>query len=122
MTLNDVGFENVALHAMISQQKRLGALTKFKSNTVKILIATDVASRGLDIPTVQLVLNHNVPAAPKDYIHRVGRTARAGRGGKAITLITPFDIDALHDIESEINTKLTEYKIDGEYCPYRLFF
>lgn len=113
MTLNDVGFENVALHAMIPQQRRLGALAKFKSNTVKILIATDVASRGLDIPTVQLVLNHNVPAAPKDYIHRVGRTARAGRGGKAITLVTPFDIDALHDIESEINIKLTEYKIDG---------
>lgn len=117
MTLNDVGLENVALHAMIQQQQRLSALTKFKSNTIKILIATDVASRGLDIPTVQLVLNHNVPAAPKDYIHRVGRTARAGRGGKAITLVTPFDIDALHNIEKEANIELTEYKIEGKlFC------
>lgn len=118
MTLNDVGFENVALHAMIPQAQRLAALAKFKSNTVKMLIATDVASRGLDIPAVQLVLNHTVPRVPKEYIHRVGRTARAGRGGKAITLVTPYDIDALKAIEKLINTKLTEYKIDGK----RLFF
>lgn len=114
MTLNEVGFENVALHAMISQQQRLSALARFKSNTVKMLIATDVASRGLDIPTVQLVINHNVPRVPKEYIHRVGRTARAGRVGKAITLVSPYDIEALQEIEKLINTKLTEFKIDGE--------
>lgn len=113
MTLNEVGFENVALHAMIPQQQRLAALAKFKSNTVKMLIATDVASRGLDIPTVQLVINHNVPRVSKEYIHRVGRTARAGRGGKAVTLVSPYDIEALQEIEKQINTKLTEFKIDG---------
>lgn len=115
MTLNDVGFENVALHGMIPQPKRLAALAKFKSNTVKMLIATDVASRGLDLPAVQLVVNHKVPKVPKEYIHRVGRTARAGRGGKAITLVSPYDIPALHAIEERINTKMTEFKVDGKY-------
>lgn len=114
MTLNEVGIENVALHGMIPQQQRLAALNKFKSNTVKILIATDVASRGLDIPTVQLVVNHNVPKVAKEYIHRVGRTARAGRIGRAITLVTPYDIKLLQAIEDLINTKLTEYKLNDK--------
>lgn len=116
MMLNEVGFENVALHGMISQSQRLAALARFKSNVVKMLIATDVASRGLDIPTVQLVLNHTLPNVPKEYIHRVGRTARAGRGGMAISIITPYDISNLQEIEKEIKTKLTEFKIDGMYC------
>lgn len=114
MTLNDVGFETVSLHSMISQKERLAALAKFKSNTVKMLIATDVASRGLDIPTVKLVINHNIPRIPKEYIHRVGRTARAGKGGKAITLVTPYDIKLLQTVENHINMKLSELKVDGE--------
>lgn len=118
MTLNEVGFENVALHAMIPQQQRLAALARFKSNTVKMLIATDVASRGLDIPAVQLVLNHSLPTLPKEYIHRVGRTARAGRRGEAITLITPYDIKNLQALEDHIKCKLTEYKIDGKLISY----
>jgi superfamily II DNA/RNA helicase len=61
---------------------------KFKSNFCKYLIATDVASRGLDIPSVEFVLNYDVPKNPKDYVHRVGRTARAGRGGQSVTLVS----------------------------------
>lgn len=114
MTLNEVGFTNVALHAMIKQKERLAALSKFKSNHVKILIATDVASRGLDISAVELVINHTIPNVPKEYIHRVGRTARAGKGGMAVSLITPYDIKLLHAIEDIIGTKLTEYKIDDK--------
>ncbi|XP_059480120.1 probable ATP-dependent RNA helicase DDX49 [Neocloeon triangulifer] len=112
MTLKEVGYDNVCLHGMISQKLRLVALNKFKSNNVKILIATDVASRGLDIPEVQLVINHSVPTVPKEYVHRVGRTARAGRGGDAVTLVTPNDIKLIQAIEELINTKLTEYKTD----------
>ncbi|XP_017783893.1 PREDICTED: probable ATP-dependent RNA helicase DDX49 [Nicrophorus vespilloides] len=112
MMLNEVGFENVALHGMIPQSQRLSSLAKFKSNTIKMLIATDVASRGLDIPTVQLVVNHFVPKIPKEYVHRVGRTARAGRGGKAITLVSPHEILLLQAIEEFIHMKLTEYTID----------
>ncbi|KRT78330.1 helicase, partial [Oryctes borbonicus] len=114
MMLNDVGFENVALHAMIKQTQRLAALARFKSNTIKILIATDVASRGLDIPTVQLIINHTLPRVPKEYIHRVGRTARAGRGGQAISLVSPQDIQKLQNIEEHINTKLTEFKVNDK--------
>lgn len=115
MTLNDVGFTNVALHAMIKQKERLAALNKFKSNHVQILIATNVAARGLDIPLVDLVINHTIPNVPKEYIHRVGRTARASKKGMAISLVTPNDIKLLHTIEDVIGTKLTEYKVDGEY-------
>ncbi|XP_076236495.1 putative ATP-dependent RNA helicase Dbp45A [Calliopsis andreniformis] len=114
MTLNDIGFKNVALHAMIKQRSRLEALSQFKSNHVKILIATDVAARGLDIPMVELVVNHIIPNVQKEYIHRVGRTARAGKGGMAISLITPYDIKLLHAIEDAIGTKLTEYKVNDK--------
>ena len=100
----------VALHSLKSQGERLAGLATFKSGLVKILVATDVASRGLDIPQVELVINSNVPAAPKDYIHRVGRTARAGRGGMAITLMTQYDVDRVKQIEATINTKLVEFE------------
>lgn len=100
----------VALHSLMSQAQRLSALSKFKSGHVKILVATDVASRGLDIPAVELVINSNVPASPKDYIHRVGRTARAGKGGMSVTLVTQYDVERVKAIEAVINTKLTELK------------
>lgn len=71
-----------------------------------------------------MVINHVIPNVPKEYIHRVGRTARAGKNGMAISLITPHDIKLLHAIEDAIGTKLTEYKIDGEYMSYfaRLYY
>lgn len=108
----------VALHSLKSQGERLAGLATFKSGLVKILVATDVASRGLDIPQVELVINSNVPASPKDYIHRVGRTARAGRGGMAITLMTQYDVDRVKQIEATINTKLVEFKTnENEVLP-----
>ena len=86
--VRNLGFQAVTIHGQMSQVKRLGALNKFKSNEKKILFATDIASRGLDIPNVDLVINYDIPANGKDYVHRVGRTARAGRAGKAITLVS----------------------------------
>lgn len=113
MTLNAVGIENVCLHGFMRQRERVASLSKFKSNHVRTLIATDVASRGLDIPSVQLIMNHRLPKQAKEYIHRVGRTARAGRHGVAISIFRfPRDISFLADIEAAINTKLTEYPID----------
>ena len=79
LLLRNLGFAATCLHGQMSQPKRLGALNKFKSKQRSILIATDVASRGLDIPSVDIVINFDIPANGKEYVHRVGRTARAGR-------------------------------------------
>lgn len=92
LMLRNLGFEAVCLHGQMPQPQRLGALQKFKSGQRSILIATDVASRGLDIPSVDVVINYDVPQSSKDYIHRVGRTARAGRAGKAVTLVTQYHL------------------------------
>ena len=75
-----VGLKSVSLHSVKPQRERMSSLSSFKSGHSRILVATDVASRGLDIPEVDLVVNHNVPRDPMDYAHRVGRTTRAGRG------------------------------------------
>ena len=99
-----------SLHSMRTQKERMAALATFRSSQVKILVATDVASRGLDIPEVELVINHNVPSVTKDYIHRVGRTARAGKKGQAVTLVTPSDVNLIKAIEDMIGVQMTEYE------------
>ncbi len=86
--LRTLGFSALALHGQLSQTARLGALNKFKSGSRDILVATDVAARGLDIPQVDVVINYDLPNDSKTYIHRVGRTARAGKSGKALNLVT----------------------------------
>ncbi|XP_062868687.1 probable ATP-dependent RNA helicase DDX49 isoform X1 [Trichomycterus rosablanca] len=111
MMLREFKFPTIALHSMMKQRQRFANLAKFKSNIFKILIATDVAARGLDIPTVQVVINHNTPGLPKIYIHRVGRTARAGRNGVSITLVTQYDIHLVNAIEEQIQSKLKEYPV-----------
>ena len=107
-TMSLLEIEAVALHAVKKQRHRMDSLSRFKSGEVNILIATDVASRGLDIPTVDLVINYDVPAVPRDYVHRVGRTARAGRGGRAITLVSQYDVSLLHKIEDLTDVKMVE--------------
>ncbi|XP_075944338.1 putative ATP-dependent RNA helicase DDX49 [Anarhichas minor] len=111
MMLREFNFPTICLHSMMKQKQRFANLAMFKASVFKILIATDVASRGLDIPTVQVVINHNTPGLPKIYIHRVGRTARAGRNGVSITLVTQYDIHLVHSIEGLIKTKLKEYPV-----------
>ncbi|GAX15458.1 ATP-dependent RNA helicase DDX49/DBP8 [Fistulifera solaris] len=97
--LSHVGVENVALHSLLSQNRRLASLGKFKSQQVRVLVATDVASRGLDIPTVDLVINSELPRSAFCYVHRVGRTARAGRRGKAISLVAESEVALVHAAE-----------------------
>jgi ATP-dependent RNA helicase DDX49/DBP8 len=97
-----------ALHSAMSQRERLASLAKFKGAVVPFLIATDVGSRGLDMPSVELVVNFDVPADPRDYIHRIGRTARAGRGGIALTIMSELDIQLILSIEEKIGRKLTD--------------
>jgi ATP-dependent RNA helicase DDX47/RRP3 len=128
--LRILGFAAVPIHGDMSQSQRLGALSKFKSGSRKVLVATDVASRsvvtdlllifthtllsGLDIPSVDVVINFDVPQHSKDYIHRVGRTARAGRSGKSITLVTQYDVELLQRIEEVTGKKMTLYETEAE--------
>ena len=109
LMLRNLGFPAIPIHGQLTQAHRLGALNKFKTGDRNILIATDVASRGLDIPSVDVVINFDVPTHSKDYIHRVGRTARAGRSGKSVTLVTQYDIEMYQRIEELIGKKLELY-------------
>jgi ATP-dependent RNA helicase DDX47/RRP3 len=107
--LRALGFGAIPLHGQLSQTSRLGALNKFRSGTRDILVATDVAARGLDIPAVDVVFNYDLPQDSKTYVHRVGRTARAGRSGRAISIVTQFDLEIYCRIEAALGKKLTEY-------------
>merc|ERR1712098_860855 len=112
--LSKVGLRSSTLHSVKPQRERMSSLASFKSGHTKVLIATDVASRGLDIPEVNLVVNHNVPRDPVDYVHRVGRTARAGRNGQAVSLVTPNDISLVHSVEEYTGVKWTELEADDK--------
>ncbi|KAG2157361.1 DEAD-domain-containing protein [Suillus clintonianus] len=112
--LRSLGFPAVPLHGQLSQSQRLGALGKFKSGSRKLLVATDVASRGLDLPSVDIVINFDIPTHSKDYIHRVGRTARAGRSGKSITMVTQYDVELVQRIEKVIDKKMELWPTDKE--------
>jgi ATP-dependent RNA helicase DDX47/RRP3 len=114
LLLRNLGLTAVPLHGQMSQNKRLAALTKFKAKNRSILISTDVASRGLDIPHVDVVINFDIPTHSKDYIHRVGRTARAGRSGKAITFVTQYDVELYQRIEQLIGKQLPLYKTEED--------
>lgn len=110
LLLEELGYAAVALNSHKSQAQRLLALNRFKSGQVPVLLATDVGSRGLDIQTVDLVINYDMPMSPRDYIHRVGRTARASRGGLAISFVTQKDICLLHEIEDIVGKQLEAYE------------
>lgn len=99
-----------ALHSDLSQPERLDSLGRFRAEAAKILIATDVASRGLDIPVVEMVINFDLPRDADDYIHRVGRTARAGREGESISLVSEHDVELVHAIEERVKGKMEEYE------------
>jgi superfamily II DNA/RNA helicase len=104
-------FNAAALHGDMTQSARLAALSDFKEGRVTILIASDVAARGLDIPSVSHVFNFDVPSNAEDYVHRIGRTGRAGRSGSAFTLAASEDDKKyLHAIETLIGKSI---ELDG---------
>jgi ATP-dependent RNA helicase DDX47/RRP3 len=114
LLLRNLGFGAICLHGQMSQAKRLGALHKFKAGNRHILIATDVAARGLDIPDVDLVLNFDLPSNGKDYVHRVGRTARAGKAGRAISFVTQYDVEAYQRLEELLGQKLPQFPAEED--------
>jgi superfamily II DNA/RNA helicase len=100
------GFSAVALHGDLDQPSRMAALDQFRRGETPLLIASDVAARGLDIPDVSHVFNFDVPHHPDDYVHRIGRTGRAGKSGTAITIVAPSDHKAVAAIEKLIGQKI----------------
>ncbi|OJJ47571.1 hypothetical protein ASPZODRAFT_141157 [Penicilliopsis zonata CBS 506.65] len=112
--LRALGYGAIPLHGQLSQSARLGALGKFRSRSRDILVATDVAARGLDIPSVDVVLNFDLPTDSKTYVHRVGRTARAGKSGVAISFVTQYDAELWLRVEGALGKKLDTYDVDKE--------
>ncbi|MGD1014889.1 MAG: DEAD/DEAH box helicase [Roseiarcus sp.] len=105
-SLEKHGFSVGALHGDLDQRSRMAALDSFRNDSVQLLVCSDVAARGLDIPDVSHVINYDTPHHSEDYVHRIGRTGRAGKLGVALTIVTPADARAIEDIERLINRKI----------------
>ena len=111
--LDKVNINSKAIHGNKTQNNRMKALEAFKNNKIQILVATDVAARGIDIKRMSQVINFDVPTVAKDYVHRIGRTGRGGDLGEAITLVSADEFRLLRDIEKLINKKLERVEIEG---------
>ncbi|TPQ41220.1 DEAD/DEAH box helicase [Bradyrhizobium guangdongense] len=112
-SLQKHGFSVGALHGDMDQPARMAALEQFRKGELPLLVASDVAARGLDIPEVSHVFNFDVPHHPDDYVHRVGRTGRAGRTGTAISMVTPLDQKSMAAIEKLIGQTIP--RAEGDY-------
>jgi ATP-dependent RNA helicase RhlE len=107
------GLKSMAVHGDKTIGARKKAIEQFKEHKIRVLVSTDVASRGLDIQDLFFVINYDLPFSPIDYIHRIGRTARAGNEGLAISLLDQFDMAAIGEIEEYIKQKIPKLKLDG---------
>ena len=107
------GISAAAIHGNKSQGARTKALKNFKDNSIKILVATDIAARGLDIPLLPHVINFELPNVPEDYVHRIGRTGRAGAAGEAISLVCSEESEYQSEIERLLKEKLNSTIVAG---------
>lgn len=114
--ISEAGIAAEALHGNKSQGQRERALDAFRAGSVQVLVATDIAARGIDVDTVTHVFNHDLPSLPESYVHRIGRTGRAGRSGFAITLCDAEQRAWLHDVEREIGRALTVHADHQWHC------
>ncbi|MGJ0483939.1 MAG: DEAD/DEAH box helicase [Methylomicrobium sp.] len=111
--LNSAQITAKAIHGNKSQGARTSALADFKSGTIQVLVATDVAARGIDIAQLPHVVNYELPRSSSDYVHRIGRTGRAGRGGLAVSLISQDENNALRLVEKLIGAKIARGRVAG---------
>jgi ATP-dependent RNA helicase RhlE len=111
--LERAGIKTAVIHGNKSQGARTRALGDFKAGRVNVLVATDIAARGLDIAQLPLVINYDLPLVAEDYIHRVGRTGRAGRSGRAVSLVSPSDSHLLRDIQRLLPAPLEQVAVQG---------
>ncbi|MGJ8588040.1 MAG: DEAD/DEAH box helicase [Yoonia sp.] len=112
-SLNKHGYQAAPIHGDLDQSHRTKTLDKFRDNDLRILVASDVAARGLDIPAVTHVFNFDVPSHAEDYVHRIGRTGRAGRTGTAIMICTPRDEKNLEDVERLVEESIPRLDVPG---------
>ncbi|MEL7667946.1 MAG: DEAD/DEAH box helicase [Actinomycetota bacterium] len=119
--LHQNGIKSAAIHGDRSQSQRQSALDSLKNGRCQVLVATDVVARGIDIDDVSHVVNYDLPNSPEDYVHRIGRTARAGKSGMAVTLLAPEEHEAFRDIEIKIGALLDTHDAEGfDYSQQRL--
>ncbi|MFW5926585.1 MAG: DEAD/DEAH box helicase [Wenzhouxiangella sp.] len=107
------GLPAAAIHGNKSQGARTRALSEFKKNKVRVLVATDIAARGLDIDQLPHVVNYDIPNVPEDYVHRIGRTGRAGREGLAVSLVAGSEHGLFEDIRKLVKTNIPTYGVEG---------
>jgi len=112
-TLVKADIRAAAIHGNKSQAQRTRALADFKAGKIDVLVATDIAARGIDIIELPHVVNFDLPNVPEDYVHRIGRTGRAGAEGEAVSLVSADEAKQLRDIERLIRTSLPREEIDG---------
>ena len=108
-----IGIRCAVIHGNRTQSQRQHALDGFKNGKVRVLVATDIVARGIDVDDISHVVNYDVPNNPEDYVHRIGRTARAGTSGTAITLFSPEEIEQLRDIEKMIGAVIEREDLEG---------
>jgi superfamily II DNA/RNA helicase len=111
--LDKSGYNVVSLHGNLTQQKRQKALDGFRDGRYEIMVATDIAARGIDVTNISHVINYDMPATTDAYTHRVGRTGRASRTGEALTFVTGQDIDLVHSLERTLGDKLAYHNVAG---------
>jgi ATP-dependent RNA helicase RhlE len=111
--LEEAGISAAAIHGNKSQGARTKALASFKANEIRVLVATDIAARGIDIDQLPHVVNYELPNVPEDYVHRIGRTGRAGQSGEAVSLVCVDEHKLLFDIEKFIKTEIKKVHIEA---------
>ncbi|NBV99559.1 MAG: DEAD/DEAH box helicase [Proteobacteria bacterium] len=112
-TLKDEGFSVANLHGDLKQNKRDAVMRKFREGEAQILIATDIAARGIDVDDIEAVINYNLPRDSEDYVHRIGRTARAGKSGYAFSVVTPLEVKFLREICEKQKLSVTRTAVPG---------
>src|SRR6187401_366362 len=115
--LRQNGFRSGEIHGDMDQSSRIAELDRFKSGEVNVLVASDVAARGLDVKGVSHVFNYDTPWHPDDYVHRIGRTGRAGAKGRAFTLVTPEDAEAIANVEKLTGTVIPVFEMGSGASP-----
>ena len=112
--LESYGFESDFIHGEVTQGQRNRVLRQFREGQLRIVVATDLLARGIDVPHVACVISYDLPYAAEDFLHRIGRTARAGRGGQAITMVTPSDLKTFQKLEQYLEGA-KEVKVDPDF-------